>query len=115
MTNPTTDDQAGAGFNFFEKPILNSPYAYPKQHWELDDTGQPTNRIIANRRIAEFIMPIRKAKKQKGQKSLGLDSRAIEAASSVPICRTEDRVLRAALSKAAIDSFWGAGVPTPTK
>ncbi len=30
---------------FFEKPILNSPYAYPTQHWELDDTGQPTQQI----------------------------------------------------------------------
>jgi hypothetical protein len=21
---------------FFERPILNSPYAYPSKHWELD-------------------------------------------------------------------------------
>jgi type III restriction enzyme len=56
---------------FFEKPILNSPYGYPVQHWELDETGQPTNRIIANRRLAEFITPIPKPKKQKkGQKEL---------------------------------------------
>ena len=56
---------------FFEKPILNSPYAYPAQHWELDETGQPTNRIIANRRLAEFIPPIPKPKEQKkGQKEL---------------------------------------------
>lgn len=54
MTNP-----------FFEKPILNSPYGYPSRHWELDDTGQPTQRIIQARRLAEFITPIPKAKKQK--------------------------------------------------
>jgi len=26
---------------FFEKPILNPPYPYPSQHWELDPLGQP--------------------------------------------------------------------------
>ena len=26
---------------FFENPILNSPYAYPARHWELDADGQP--------------------------------------------------------------------------
>lgn len=50
---------------FFEKPILNSPYDYPSQHWELDATGQPTQKIIAARRQAEFITPIPKPKKRK--------------------------------------------------
>jgi hypothetical protein len=31
---------------FFAKPILNSPYEYPAQHWELDATGQPTQKVI---------------------------------------------------------------------
>jgi len=31
---------------FFEKPILNSPYEYPGRHWELDADGQPTNRRL---------------------------------------------------------------------
>ena len=39
---------------FFEKPILNSPYEYPSRYWELDETGQPTQRIIESRRRAEF-------------------------------------------------------------
>jgi type III restriction enzyme len=51
---------------FFEKPILNSPYAYPSRHWELDKQGQPTQRIVESRRRAEFITPIPKPKKQKG-------------------------------------------------
>lgn len=51
---------------FFEKPILNSPYEYPNRHWELDETGQPTQQIVQTRRRAEFITPIPKAKKQKG-------------------------------------------------
>ncbi len=50
---------------FFEKPILNSPYEYPARHWELDATGQPTQRIVETRRRAEFITPIPKARKQR--------------------------------------------------
>jgi len=49
---------------FFEKPILNSPYAYPSRHWELDKDGQPTQRIIDTRRLAEFITPIPKPRKR---------------------------------------------------
>ena len=30
---------------FFNKPILNSPYEYPRRHWELDENGQPTQKI----------------------------------------------------------------------
>ena len=50
---------------FFEKPVLNSPYAYPGQHWELDDDGQPTQQIINRRRRAAFITPVPKPKKRK--------------------------------------------------
>lgn len=45
---------------FFTQPILNSPYAYPTRHWELDGDGQPTYRIIEQRRSAKFITPIPK-------------------------------------------------------
>jgi type III restriction enzyme len=51
---------------FFDKPILNSPYREPARHWELDDSGQPTQRILESRRRAEFITPIPKPKKRKG-------------------------------------------------
>jgi type III restriction enzyme len=50
---------------FFDHPILNSPYAYPVRHWELDDKGYPTQQIIESRRRAEFITPIPKPKKRK--------------------------------------------------
>jgi hypothetical protein len=50
---------------FFEKPILNSPYERPQQHWELDPHGQPTQKIIQQRRRAEFITPIPKPRKRK--------------------------------------------------
>jgi len=51
---------------FFEKPILNSPYEIPNRHWELDASGQPTQKIAHSRRRAEFITPIPKPRKQKG-------------------------------------------------
>src|SRR6266446_4111160 len=51
---------------FFERPILNSPYGYPSRHWELDASGQPTQRILDTRRRAEFITPIPKPKKRRG-------------------------------------------------
>ncbi len=54
---------------FFERPILNSPYEYPARHWELDASGQPTQRIIERRRRADFITPIPKPKKQGGKKA----------------------------------------------
>ncbi|PQV45145.1 BPTD_3080 family restriction endonuclease [Paraburkholderia sp. BL21I4N1] len=51
---------------FFEKPILNSPYACPSRHWELDKNGQPTQQIVASRRSAEFITPIPRPRKRIG-------------------------------------------------
>mgnify|MGYP000476858040 CR=1 FL=1 len=51
---------------FFEKPIINSPYEIPSRHWELDASGQPTQKIADSRRLAEFITPIPKPRKQKG-------------------------------------------------
>jgi len=56
---PTVSNQ------FFERPILNSPYAYPGRHWELDPEGQPTNRIIESRRRSAFITPVPKPKKRR--------------------------------------------------
>ncbi len=40
---------------FFDHPILNSPYERPTRHWELDDHGQPTQKILETRRHAYFL------------------------------------------------------------
>ena len=50
---------------FFEQPILNSPYDEPRRFWELDEQGQPTQRIREGRRRAEFITPIPKPRRQR--------------------------------------------------
>jgi type III restriction enzyme len=68
--------------SFFEHPILNSPYERPGKHWELSETGQPTNVILPERRRCALISPIPKSKTAKGgkqssflaeQDELGLD------------------------------------------
>ena len=62
--------------DFFEQPILNSPYEDPARHWELDDEGQPTNRIIDGRRAAKFVTPVPAPRRRRGasaQKQLVLD------------------------------------------
>ena len=52
---------------FFEHPILNSPYEYPIKHWDLDEHGQPTQEVVKQRRKSEFITPIPKPRKRKAQ------------------------------------------------
>jgi type III restriction enzyme len=56
---------------FFDHPILNSPYAYPVKYWELDEAGQPTQKVIEQRRRAKFITPIPKPKKRKAAAQKG--------------------------------------------
>ncbi len=50
---------------FFERPILNAPYDYPRRHWELDEQGQPTQQIVERRRGAKFLTPIPRPRKRK--------------------------------------------------
>jgi type III restriction enzyme len=51
--------------DFFERPILNSPYEYPAQHWILDPEGQPTNNILESRRKSAFVTPVPKPRKRR--------------------------------------------------
>jgi type III restriction enzyme len=61
--------------DFFEHPVLNSPYEYPARHWQLDDAGQPTQEVAASRRPVSFITPIPKPRQasKAAQASLVLD------------------------------------------
>ncbi len=38
----------------FERPILHSPYEYPCRRWDLEASGQPTNRILLAAPVASF-------------------------------------------------------------
>lgn len=64
---------------FFDHPILNTPYQRPGRHWELDESGQPTQKVIEERRPARFVTPIPKPKKRGGkQKDLIFDQTAAD-------------------------------------
>jgi type III restriction enzyme len=65
---------------------MNSPYECPRRHWELDDSGQPTQQIIETRRSAKFITPIPKPKKRKAaaQRSFLFDEGAKSLAITTP-------------------------------
>jgi len=67
---------------FFKEPILNSPYACPGRHWDLDESGQPTGEVVDGRRKASFVTPIPRAKKQK--KSAQVNSSSMRAKGSRP-------------------------------
>lgn len=52
-------------YNFFEQPILNSPYAPPTRHHALDASEQPLNLPpVEGRRRSELITPVPKARKK---------------------------------------------------
>ena len=60
---------------FFEQPVLNSPYEYPSRHWELDPDGQPTDRVLPERRpVAAFVSAIPKTKRR--QREMVFDAAA---------------------------------------
>ena len=52
---------------FFQSPILNSPYAKPDQHWQLSEGGQPTGTIEPGRRRSDLTTPIPKARVTRGK------------------------------------------------
>ncbi len=61
--------------SFFDKPILNSPYLYPDQHWNLDKDGHPTETTLDRRRPSALwtALPGASAKSASSQKSLIFD------------------------------------------
>ncbi|WP_156146877.1 hypothetical protein, partial [Brevundimonas sp. KM4] len=54
---------------FFQRPILNSPYERPTLHWELDAEGQPTGNLVEARRHSDLITPVPKPKKRKKKRT----------------------------------------------
>ena len=38
--------ESGLADQFFQRPILNSPYERPTLQWELDLEGQPTGNLV---------------------------------------------------------------------
>lgn len=55
---------------FYDHPILNSPYACPTRHWELNRDGVPTHAIKNTRRPSDFLTPIPKPRRQRAEQGL---------------------------------------------
>lgn len=60
--------------SFYERPILNSPYAPPSLYHPLDDTGQPIEgEPIGGRRPSKFIVPVPASRKKAAAAQASLD------------------------------------------
>ena len=59
--------------NFYEQPILNSPYECPAQYWELGKNRRPTHKVLKGRRPADFITPIPSPRRQGGAGSAQME------------------------------------------
>ena len=63
--------------DFYEQPILNSPYERPARHWELDENRRPTHTVEPRRRPADFITPIPPPRRQsREQRAIEFDAYA---------------------------------------
>ncbi len=63
--------------SFYERPILNSPYAKPSAYHPLDTHGQPLDLpAVQERRRSEFLVPVPKSRRQapSTQGSLALET-----------------------------------------
>lgn len=47
--------------DFFERPILNAPYAEPVRHWELDADDKPATRIMDRHRSSQLSTALPRA------------------------------------------------------
>ncbi len=60
--------------SFYERPILNSPYAPPSLYHPLDDTGQPIEgEPIEGRRPSKFVVPVPASRKKAAATQASLD------------------------------------------
>lgn len=61
--------------NFFDSPVLNSPYHIPQRHWELGPEGRPTDRILQARRSSELltVLPATSTTSARAQTSMIFD------------------------------------------
>ena len=66
---------------FYEQPVLNSPYEYPRRHWRLEN-GVPTDHIEERRRESSYITPVPKPRKQRGRPAQGSMTLGVEGLST---------------------------------
>lgn len=77
---------------FFEKPILNSPYERPSKHWELDEAGQPTLSVSESCRPVALIAS-KSARKLPSGESVDIPAESVLSGTASPM-HQDDRVPR---------------------
>ena len=87
--------------DFFEAPILNSPYAAPTRHWALDGEGRPTGRVMDSRRRAEFGVAMPRLEAERQADLPKLDDPIDEAA------------LQTAIGEMRAEVDWWRSIPNP--
>jgi hypothetical protein len=77
--------------DFFDRPILNSPYDYPSKHWELDESGQPTQSINDTRRPSSLITPVPRARtrRRRGGRDDGQIDMVMDAGDNISTAEQE--------------------------
>ena len=84
------NDDASTRPDFGINPVLNSPYAEPEAHWELDKEGLPTGEVVRGRRRSEFLIPIPSRSRRQREAAGSLDlSTEEEENSKVSVLRLE--------------------------
>lgn len=58
--------------SFVDNPIINSPFAEPKRHYQLNDDGQPTGLLGEGRRPSMQVVPVPAARRRVKQGELDL-------------------------------------------
>jgi hypothetical protein len=59
----------GRHMGFIDQPIINSPFAMPNVHYELDAEGQPTGVRLDGRRRSIQIVPVPAARRRGPQQA----------------------------------------------
>ncbi len=95
---------------FFERPILNSPYAVPGRHWELDEQGQPTQQILESRRTARSSRRSRSRRSGRARSRKKSSSSSTKARASPP--RSSSTTRRRSSMRFAGTSTPGERCPT---
>lgn len=77
------------------------------RYWELDESGQPTDRVIERRRQTQYVSPIPKAKKRRAEQGeLAIEDTFGQATASqkydpTPVIKAGGRCLASAAERLA--------------
>jgi type III restriction enzyme len=62
----------GGSMSFVDNPVINSPFAEPTKHYQLNDDGQPTGLLGEGRRASMQVVPVPAARRRVKQGELDL-------------------------------------------